>query len=124
MSDIETCLRRIARVIGWCAVLAITFVTVAPIESRPHLAEAGPDIERLLAFAFLAGALALAHPKRRGLVLILTIGLAIALEAAQFLQPTRHGRPHDAIVKMAGATVGAALAVLIDRLARRLRQAR
>lgn len=119
----ETCLRRIATIIGWSAVLTIAFVTVAPIGSRPHFAEAGPDVERFLAFVLLAGALAVAYPKRCGLVLALTIGLAIILEAAQFLEPTRHGRPHDAIVKIAGAMVGAALAALTDKLARGLRRA-
>lgn len=116
-------LRRIATVIGWSAALTIAFVTVAPIGSRPDFLAAGPDIERFLAFLLLAGALAVAYPKRRGLILVLTIGLAILLESAQFLEPTRHGRPHDAIVKIAGAMVGAALAVLTDRLARGLRRA-
>ncbi|WP_181301040.1 VanZ family protein [Bosea sp. 124] len=124
MNDIENCIRRIASVFGWSAVLAIAFVTVAPVESRPHLAETGPDIERFLAFVLLAGALAVAYPKRRSLVLALAIGLAIALEAAQLMQPSRHGRPHDAIVKVAGAIVGTTLAILIERLARKLRRNR
>jgi VanZ family protein len=119
----ETTLRRIATVIGWSSALAIAFVTLAPIGSRPHLSAAGPDIERFLAFLVLSGTLSLAHPRRRGLILALTIGLAIGLEAAQFLEPTRHGRPHDAVVKILGAMAGAALAVLTDKLARGLRRA-
>lgn len=122
MNDIETTLRRIATVVGWSAVLAIAFVTLAPIGGRPHLSDAGPDIERFLAFLLLSGTLSLAYPKRRGLVLALAIGLAIGLEAAQLLEPTRHGRPHDAIVKVLGAMVGAAFALLTDRFARNLRR--
>jgi hypothetical protein len=123
LNDPDRTIRRIATVIGWSAVLIIAFVTMAPIGSRPHLPQAGPDIERFLAFVLLAGALSVAYPRRRGLVLALTIGLAIGLEAAQLLEPTRHGRPHDAIVKTLGAMAGAALATLMDRLARGLRRA-
>ncbi len=123
MNDIETTLRRIATVIGWSAVLAIAFVTLAPVGGRPHLSDAGPDIERFLAFLLLSGTLSLAYPKRRGLVLALTIGLAIGLEAAQLLEPTRHGKPHDAVVKVLGAMAGATLAVLTDKFARGLRRA-
>ncbi|HEY5794006.1 MAG TPA: hypothetical protein VIU82_03245 [Bosea sp. (in: a-proteobacteria)] len=123
MNDIETNLRRVATVIGWSAVLAIAFVTLAPVGSRPHLSGAGPDIERFLAFLLLSGTLSLAYPRRRGLVLALTIGLAIGLEAAQLLEPTRHGRPHDAIVKVLGVMVGASLAILTERFARSLRRA-
>ena len=123
LKDMQTTIRRIAAVIGWCAVLAIAFATVAPIASRPHFPDAGPDVERFFGFLLLAGSLAVAYPRRRGLVLILAIGFAIGLEAAQLLEPTRHGRPHDAIVKMLGVMAGVALAVLMERLARRLHRA-
>lgn len=124
MNDLETTLRRIATVIGWSAVLAIAYATLAPIGSRPHLSAAGPDIERFLAFLLLSATLSVAYPKRAGLVLALTIGLAVGLEAAQLLEPTRHGMPHDAVVKILGAMAGAALAGLTDKLARGLRRAR
>lgn len=123
MNDIETNLRRVATVIGWSAVLAVVFVTLAPIGSRPHLSQAGPDIERFLAFLLLSGTLSLAYPRRRGLVLALAIGLSIGLEAAQLLEPTRHGRPHDAIVKVLGVIAGTSLAILADSIARSLRRA-
>lgn len=123
MNDLNRTPRRIATVIGWSAALIIAFSTLAPIGSRPHLPEAGPDIERFLAFVVLAGALAIAYPRRRGMVLALTIGLAIGLESAQLLEPTRHGRPHDAVIKGLGAIAGIALAVMADRLARGLRRA-
>jgi len=122
LDGIDITLRRIATAIGWTAVLAIAFVTVAPIGHRPHLPGLGPDIERFCAFLLLAGSMAFAYPKRRGLVLALTIGLAIGLEAAQLLEPTRHGRPHDVVVKAAGAMAGCMLALLMDRIARGLRR--
>ncbi len=78
----QTTIRRIAAVIGWCAVLAIAFATVAPIANRPHFPDAGPDVERFFGFLLLAGSLAAAYPSRHGLVLILAVGFAIGLEAA------------------------------------------
>ena len=123
LNDLNRNPRRIATVIGWSAALIITFVTLAPIGSRPHLLDAGPDIERFIAFLVLAGALTIAYPQRRGMVLVLTIGLVIGLEMAQLLEPTRHGRPHDAVVKGLGAIAGIALAVGMARLSRGLRRA-
>lgn len=115
--------RRIAIAIGWSAALVIAFATLAPVGSRPHLPDAGPDIERFIAFHVLAGALATAYPRRRGMILVLTVGLAIGLESAQLLEPTRHGRPHDAIIKCLGAIAGVAFAVVMDWLSRGLRRA-
>lgn len=115
--------RRIAIAIGWSAALVIAFATLAPVGSRPHLPDAGPDIERFIAFLVLAGALATAYPRRRCMILVLTVGLAIGLESAQLLEPTRHGRPHDAIIKCLGAIAGVGFAVVMDWLSRGLRRA-
>lgn len=115
-------LRRIAIVIGWSAVLAIIFVTLAPIGDRPHLSHAGPDLERFVAFLLLSSVLSVAYPKRRGLILAATILLAIGLEAGQLLQPTRHGKPHDAVIKILGAMTGVALTALVERFGRKLRR--
>lgn len=123
MNDINRTTRRIAIAIGWSAALVIAFATLAPVGSRPHLPDAGPDIERFIAFLVLAGALATAYPRRRGMILVLTVGLAIGLESAQLLEPTRHGRPHDAIIKCLGAIAGVAFAVVMDWLSRGLRRA-
>lgn len=123
LSGIETTLRWIATVIGWSAVAAIAFVTLAPIESRPHFPGSDPDIERFLAFLLLSGALSLAYPRRFALVIVLAIGFVIGLEAAQFFEPTRHGRPHDAIVKVLGVMAGGALAFLTDKIVRARRRA-
>lgn len=123
LNDVNRTTRRIAIAIGWSAALIITFATLAPIGSRPHLPDAGPDIERFIAFLVLAGALATAYPRRRGMILLLAVALAIGLESAQLLEPTRHGRPHDAIVKCFGALAGVAFAVVMDRFSRGLRRA-
>ncbi len=123
LNDVNRTTRRIAIAVGWSAALIITFATLAPIGSRPHLPDAGPDIERFFAFLLLAGALATAYPRHRGIVLLLTIGLVIGLESAQLLEPTRHGRPHDAVIKGLGAITGIAFAVVMDRLSRGLRRA-
>lgn len=116
LNDVNRTTRRIAIAIGWCAALIITFATLAPIGDRPHLPDAGPDLERFIAFLVLAGALATAYPRRRGMILVLAVGLAIGLESAQLIEPTRHGRPHDAVIKCLGALAGVAFAVVMDRI--------
>ncbi len=120
MSDIDKTLQRVAIVVGWCTALIIIVATLAPIESRPHLAVASPDIEHFGAFVLLSCALATAYPRHRGWVLLLTTGLAIGLEAGQLLEATRHGRPHDAVVKIVGGIVGIVLASVLTRIRRRM----
>ncbi len=115
-------LRLVAAVIGWGALLAIVAATLLPIEARPHAAEIGANGERFLAY-FAAGALlSFAHPRQRWLVLGGIVAFAIGLEWLQTWEETRHGRPHDALVKCAGAIIGGALPGLFDHMIRRSRR--
>jgi len=115
-------LRRLAVIAGWAALLTIMFSTLSPIEARPHIPLLGADIERFLAY-FAAGAtFAFAYPRQRWLVLAGIVALAIGLEWLQTLEETRHGMPHDAIVKIAGATFGSLVAAAFDTMAQRLRK--
>jgi hypothetical protein len=88
-------------------VAAIAFVTLCPINLRPHFASA--DEERFGAYLALGLIASQAAPRRSGLVLSLLVLLAFGLEAAQTLIPGRDGRFADACVKATGGVVGAQL---------------
>jgi hypothetical protein len=112
-------LRRAALILGWAAVGAIVFATLSPIELRPHVAGIRPDGERFLAYFTASASLGFAYPRRRLVVLGAIIAVALGLEWLQTLEATRHGRPHDALVKIAGAAVGACAAMLCEHILRR-----
>jgi VanZ family protein len=104
-------------------VLLILFSTLSPIDIRPHVAGWGADRERFLAYVLAGALLCFAHPRQRWLVLGAILAVAVSLEWAQSWEATRHARPHDALVKMAGGGLGASLAFLLDRMIDRLRRA-
>ncbi len=115
-------LRRLAVFAGWAALLAILFSTLSPIDARPHIPFLGANVERFLAY-FAAGAtFAFAYPRQRWLVLAGIVALAAGLEWLQTLEETRHGLPHDALIKISGATLGSILAAAFDTMAQRLRK--
>ncbi len=111
-------------VVGWCMLIFIAFATLGPISTRPHLAMAGVDLERFLAFFCLAGTLGLAYPRQRIWILLLICALAIGLELGQLLEADRHGRPWDALVKVLGVLFGMASAMIVEDMARWMRETR
>ena len=115
-------IRLAAILIGWGTLLAIMAATLLPIEARPHIPGFGPNAERFLAYLALAALLSFAHPRQRWLVLAGIIAFAIGLEWLQTLEATRHGVSRDALVKCAGAIIGAALSGALDQMTRRPRQ--
>jgi VanZ family protein len=96
---------KIAKPLAWLLLAFIVFVTVSPIELRPHTIET-PDIDRAAAYLAAGLAFALAYPRRWKTVAVLLIFGAIAIEYLQYLSPTRHARLHDAGVKAMGAALG------------------
>lgn len=108
-------LRRFAIVIGWVALFVIIGSTLSPIGARPHIPLFGADVERFLAFLAAGALLTFAYPRRRWLVLSGIVLLAAGLEWLQTLEATRHGMPHDALVKIAGALAGAGLSRAFER---------
>jgi len=114
-------LRRCAIITGWIALLVIIGSTLSPIDARPHLSELGPDAERFLAYLAAGALLTFAYPRQRWLVLPGLVALAAGLEWLQTLEMSRHGMPHDALVKIAGALVGSAMASSFEYMVRRFR---
>lgn len=101
-------MHRIARLLGWLALAAVVFATIAPIGLRP--VTGGPvSLERLGAFALLGFLFAFGYPRHRIPVLALVVVAAAGLEAFQLLEATRHGRMADFLVKAVGGGIGVAL---------------
>ncbi|BCM82659.1 hypothetical protein NS228_10060 [Methylobacterium indicum] len=98
---------RASRLLGWLILAAITVATVAPIGYRP-VSGAPVSVERFGAFALLGFLFALGYPRHRWRVLLLTVAAAGALEAFQLLEPSRHGRIADFMVKVVGCGFGSA----------------
>lgn len=122
LNRLSTTVRLLAALTGWGVLLFIAFATLGPIATRPHIAGIGVDLERFLAFFCLAGALCFAYPKHRVRIALLIAAVAIGLEIAQLFEIERHGRPHDALVKLIGILTGAGCAALVDDMARRFRE--
>jgi hypothetical protein len=105
----------IVRFLAWSSLILIGIITLAPIGFRP---ESGfsPSIERFSAFAALGLAFALAYPRHFWLAVFVALGSALLLEVLQWMEPSRHGRVFDAMVKVAGGAVGLMLGQLVVRL--------
>ena len=102
-------MQRSIRLLGWLLLVALAFVTLCPIGLRP--VSGGPvSLERAAAYAVLALVFSIGYPRRSLLVLALTFAAAGVLEAAQMLQPDRHGRMPDFCIKAAGCCAGWAMA--------------
>lgn len=87
------------------ALVMIACATLCPIQYRPHLAQA--NHERFAAFFALGALLALTFRRRWAMVAAAVMLLAVGLEAAQLLVPTRDARLADAVVKALGGFLGA-----------------
>ncbi|GGC67821.1 antibiotic resistance protein VanZ [Chelatococcus reniformis] len=85
--------------------LAIVFVTLAPIQLRP-VVSSSPALERLCAFGLVGLAFGVAYPKHRLILLLGIVVVAGGLEAAQNLTFSRHGRLPDLEIKGIGALIG------------------
>lgn len=103
-----------ARILGWLLLATLVFVTLSPIDLRPE-SGAPVSLERLSAFALLGFLFAMGYPRYRWQVLLLTVAAAGALEALQFVQPTRHGRVADFGVKAVGCGLGWLAACAVAR---------
>ncbi|MCV3767218.1 MULTISPECIES: VanZ family protein [unclassified Rhizobium] len=114
---------RIAKILAWSALAVIIFVTVSPIGLRPQ--DFGPvNFDRGLAFAGLSALFVLAYPKAWATTLAVLVVAAFGIEALQELSPSRHARIDDALVKAAGAVIGAPIGYATAWMTQRVRRAR
>lgn len=115
---------KLARWTAWTLVAALVFVTLAPIELRPVIADA--TVERAAAYGLLGLLFALAYPRHRLLALVVVVAVAGLLELGQLLTESRHGRVPDFAVKAVAAGLGvlAAHAALTVQAWRERRAAR
>lgn len=101
--------------VAWLLVTAVVVFTVAPIEFRPNTG-APASLERFIGIAMITGAFCLGYPKHRIGILVLIIGAVGFLEVIQDILPGRHGRKVDLAIKVAGALLGGASAMMFERL--------
>jgi VanZ family protein len=107
---------------AWLLVIAVAIFTLSPIDLRP-VTPAPANWERFAAFTMMGALFCLGYPQHRLRIALLVIGVAGLLEVLQHITPSRHGRLPDGIVKAAGALLGAALVVLVERAFERFRTA-
>lgn len=105
---------RLLKILAWLLLAALILVTVGPIDWRP-VTPFGPNLERAFALFVVGFVFALAYPRRIVLVTIALFTFTALLEAAQGLEPGRHGRVVDAIVKLSGGGIGLFLGSLLSR---------
>jgi VanZ family protein len=107
---------RVVGILAWAAVAFIVYATLVPLEMRPTIRWIGPNAERFAAYAAGAGLMTLAYPRHWIRVGVFAIALAGGLELLQLAAPHRHARLADALLKMAGALAGIAVAQVWNRL--------
>lgn len=105
------------RAAAWLALALVALATLGPRSVRPHL-PIGHDVEHLLAFLALGGALAVAYPTRRGLALAGGVAFAILIEVVQVWAPGRHAQLRDAAFGTAGVVLAVGVVALLDAMRR------
>jgi VanZ family protein len=90
---------------AWAILAFIIFVTVSPINLRPHTMTT-VNVDRAAAYAVLGLLFALAYPRNwKTTALLLVVGAA-GFEFLQLFSSTRHARVDDALIKALGALIG------------------
>lgn len=101
-----------ARIAAWALLLAIAFVTLAPIGMRPN-SGASPNLERFAALMALGLVFAVAYPRHLVQVALIVVGVAVSFELLQALSASRHARVGDMGVKVAGGLIGVVFGALL-----------
>ena len=106
------------RVLAWLLLAGLIFVTLSPINLRP-ISPLPTQLERAIALAVVGFVFALAYPRHLWLVVLLVAGSTVLLELLQLVQPSRHGRVVDLLVKLVGAGFGLGAGAIVTRLIRK-----
>ena len=102
--DLHRKLRFLAQIAAWTLLFFVMFSTLSPISLRPETGHV--TLERFGAYALVGGAFTLGYPSRWVAVALGLLTVAGVLEALQTLEPDRHGRWLDLLVKVAGTFSG------------------
>ncbi|TCR92689.1 VanZ family protein [Rhizobium sp. BK376] len=106
------------RITAWLLLAFIFFVTVSPIDLRPATLTS-VNMDRATAYAIAGLLFAMAYPRSWKTAAVLLILGSVGFELLQELQPTRHARIDDALVKAAGSALGIAIGYVWNRVLRR-----
>jgi len=104
---------KLSRIAALVVLAIIIFATLSPIQMRPHIAEA--NVERALAYVLLGFTVALGFPNRLYQAVIFVVATAGVLELLQIIDPSRHARLLDAIVKAFAGVVGIVVGQMLVR---------
>ncbi|WFP74966.1 VanZ family protein [Mesorhizobium sp. WSM4906] len=107
----------ISRLAALVLLAAITFATLSPIQMRPHLGDA--NVERALAYILFGLALTFGFPSRLVQTMLFVCAVAGVLELLQVIDPGRHARLQDGLLKAAAGLIGIAMGRLILAAAKR-----
>ncbi|WP_189521253.1 hypothetical protein [Mesorhizobium sp. M1B.F.Ca.ET.045.04.1.1] len=108
----------ISRLAALVMLAAIAFATLSPIQMRPHLGDA--NLERALAYALFGLALAFGFRARLVQAMLFVCTVAGVLELLQAIDPGRHARLQDALVKAAAGLMGIAVGRIVLAVAGRV----
>jgi hypothetical protein len=111
-----------SRIVSAILLITIAFVTLCPIDFRPGSGH--PDFERAAAYLILGATLSVGFPQRLRSCLAVVVGVAIGLEVLQLIDPGRHARFDDMLVKATAGAVGALLTWFLAEGYRRFRWGR
>ena len=110
-----------SRIASLVILIAIVFVTLSPIGLRPQTGH--PGLERAAAYLLLGATLGIGFSRWIRHALIFIVCVAGVLELLQFVDPGRHARLGDMLVKAAAGVIGITLSWFVLRQCRRLNAA-
>ena len=93
---------------AWFSLFAIVVVTFLPIGLRPATGFS-PNLERFVVMAIMSAMFVLAYPTRFWVIVLALVSVSALIEPLQFFAAGRHPSLRDALVKISGVVVGAAL---------------
>jgi VanZ family protein len=101
---------------GWLLIAVITALSLVPAAWRPET-NTPHNLEHFVIFWLTGFAFGLAYERRPALIVGALVTFSAAIEIAQMLVPDRHARASDFVVDAVAASVGAAIASMILRMA-------
>ncbi len=107
---------RFSRIACVLILIVIALVTLSPIEWRPQTGHV--SLERGAAYLLFGVALGTGFPRRLPYCWGVVVTVAVVLEALQLIDPGRHARVQDMLVKAAGGVIGTLIPWALTRMHR------